>query len=51
MLDDSEDAVICEWCGQAIQEGEARPRFFAIAFHVRCWDASVEALMVPRRRE
>jgi hypothetical protein len=49
MLDDPEDAVICEWCGQPIQEGEGRLRFFAIAFHLRCWNASVEALMVPRR--
>jgi hypothetical protein len=31
-------------------EGDARLRFFGIAYHLGCWDASVEALIVPRRR-
>jgi hypothetical protein len=51
VLDDADDAVSCEWCRWPILEGEARLRFFAIAFHLRCWDASVEALRVSRRRE
>jgi hypothetical protein len=48
LLDDADDAVICEWCRGPIREG-GRLRFFAIAFHLRCWNASVEALKVPRR--
>jgi hypothetical protein len=43
--------VSCEWCRTPIHEGEARLRFFAIAYHLGCWDASVEALIVPPRRQ
>jgi hypothetical protein len=47
----ADDAVACEWCRRPIKEGEARLRFFAIAYHLGCGDASVEALMPPRRQE
>jgi hypothetical protein len=49
-LDDA-DADICEWCRWPIVEGEARLQVFSVAFHLRCWDSSVEALRAPRRRE
>jgi hypothetical protein len=51
VLEDADDAVICEWCHGPIQDGEPRYHFFAIAFHLGCSDASVETLRVPRRRE
>jgi hypothetical protein len=53
MLEDEDSAlpIRCEWCHAPLHEGEARLRFFAIVFHLGCWDASVEALRVPRRRE
>jgi hypothetical protein len=46
---DNGPVVSCEWCRTPIHEGEARLRFFAIAYHLGCWDASVEALIVPPR--